>query len=219
MPKKDVLKEIIDPDAPVVFVHVDHEGYTQESPAEANLIAIIVFELVNRCGIDPKDGLCVIAAHRRQNNLIRQSIARMVNKKKVKKATTVKILSPDLVIDTVERIQGQERDAVIVSLTASDDEFIKSEKDFLMMPNRMNVSFTRPRSKLIVVGSKKLFRTIPADRDEQYEEVIDGRSVMRSNGVMLTNYFKRWYFHVKSSQRIVDATKLAGRLMAQDKLW
>lgn len=214
MPKKDVLKEIIDPDAPVVFVHVDHEGYTQESPAEANLIAMIVFELVNRCGIDPKDGLCVIAAHRRQNNLIRQSIAQMVNKKKVKKATMAKILSPDLVIDTVERIQGQERDAVIVSLTASDDEFIKSEKDFLMMPNRMNVSFTRPRSKLIVVGSKKLFRTIPADRDEQYEEVIDGRPVMRSKGVMLTNYFKRWYFHVKSSQRIVDATKLAGRLPA-----
>ena len=86
------------------------------------------------------------------------------------------------------------------------------------MPNRMNVSFTRPRSKLIVVGSKKLFRTIPADRDEQYEEVINGRPVMRSKGVMLTNYFKRWYFHVKRSQRIVDATKLADTLMAKCEL-
>ncbi|MCF8131170.1 MAG: hypothetical protein K9N10_21880 [Deltaproteobacteria bacterium] len=53
-------------------------------------------------------------------------------------------------IDTVERIQGQERDVVVVSLTASDEEHIKAEKDFLMMPNRMNVSFTRPRTKLIV---------------------------------------------------------------------
>ena len=53
---------------------------------------------------------------------------------------------------------------------------------------------------------------------EQYEEVIDGRPVMRSKGVMLTNYFKRWYFHVKSSQRIVDATKLADMLMAQGEL-
>jgi len=82
------------------------------------------------------------------------------------------------------------------------------------MPNRMNVSFTRPRSKLIVVGSKKLFRVIPADRDEQDKEVIDGRPVMRSKGMMLTNHFKRWYFHVKKSQRIVDATKLAEKLLA-----
>jgi len=36
-----------------------------------------------------------------------------------------------------------------------------AEKDFLMMPNRMNVSFTRPRTKLIVVWSKKLFRIDP----------------------------------------------------------
>ena len=214
MPKEGVLKEIIDPDAPVVFVHVDHEGYTQESPEEAGHIAMIVFELVNRCGIDPKDGFCVIAAHRRQNNLIRQSIAQIVNKKRIKKKTAAKLISPDLVIDTVERIQGQERDVVIVSLTASDEEFIKSEKDFLMMPNRMNVSFTRPRSKLIVVGSKKLFRTIPADRDDQNEVVIDGRPVMRSKGMMLTNHFKRWYFHVKKFQRIVDATKLTEKLLA-----
>ena len=152
-------------------MHVDHEGYSQESPEEAFVVAEIVFELVSVCGIDPKDGLCVVAAHRRQNNLIREYIARMVKDKGLEKATAQKLLSPDLVIDTVERIQGQERDAVIVSLTASDEEHIKAEKDFLMMPNRMNVSFTRPRTKLIVVGSKKLFRVIPADRDEQYEDV------------------------------------------------
>ena len=88
-------------------------------------------------------------------------------------------------IDTVERIQGQERDAVIVSLTASDVEHIKAEKNFLMMPNRMNVSFTRPRTKLIVVGSKRLFQMIPVDRDKQYEEMVDGRKVFRSKGVVL----------------------------------
>jgi hypothetical protein len=100
---------------------------------------------------------------------------------------------------------------VIVSLTASDEEHIKSEKEFLMMPNRMNVSFTRPRAKLIVVGSKGLFRVIPADRDEQSEHVVNGRTVLRSKGILLSNHFKRWYFHVKGSQRIVDATNLAGK--------
>jgi hypothetical protein len=77
----------------------------------------------------------------------------------------------------------------------------------------MNVSFTRrPPTKLIVVGSKKLFRVIPADRDEQYEEVAGGRTVLRSEGITLANHFKRWYFHAKESQRIVEATELAGKL-------
>ena len=208
-PPNKVLASIIDPAAPVVFVHIDHEGYTQECPEEAQVVARIVFELVYRGGIDPKEGLCVVAAHRRQNNLIRQSIAELVKKKRLIKQMAQKLLSPDLVIDTVERIQGQEREAVIVSLTASDEDHIKMDKDFLMMPNRMNVSFTRPKSKLVVVGSKKLFRVIPGDRNEQYEEDVDGRTVFRSKGITLTNHFKRWYFHVKESQKIVEATDLA----------
>ena len=47
------------------------------------------------------------------------------------------------------------------------------------------------RSKLIVVGSKKLFRVLASDRDEQHEEVIDGRTVIRLKGVQLTNHVKR----------------------------
>ena len=54
-----------------------------------------------------------------------------------------------------------------------------------------------------------MFRLIPADRDEQYEEVVDGRTVLRSKGVTMTNHFKRWYFHVRESQRIVEATEPA----------
>jgi hypothetical protein len=212
MPQDTTLAKIVDPEAPVVFVHVDHSDYSQECPEEARVVARIVFELVAQCGIDPKDGLCVVAAYRRQNNLVRQYIAEIASsKKRLRRSVARRLLSPDLIIDTVERIQGQERDVVIVSLTASDEEHIKSEKDFLMMPNRMNVSFTRPRTKLIVVGSKSLFRVIPADHDEQYEDVVDGRAVLRSKGVVLSNHFKRWYFHVKGSQRIVEATELGGK--------
>jgi hypothetical protein len=203
VPDDPLLERIVDPEAPVVFVHVEHEGCTQESPEEAEVVARIVVELIGRSGVDPKGGLCVVAAHRRQNNLIRQAVAAMVEERKLKGPRARRLLSADLVIDTVERIQGQERDAVIVSLTASDEEHIRSEKDFLMMPNRMNVSFTRPKSKLIVVGSKKLFRTVPVDREELHEEEIDGRKVVRSKGVMLANHFKRWYFHVKEDQRVV----------------
>ena len=96
LPDDPILRKILDPENPVVFVHVDHEGYTQESPEEASLVAQIVVELVSCCGIDPKDGLCVVAAHRRQNNLIREYIVRGVKKRKINKAIVKKLISPDL---------------------------------------------------------------------------------------------------------------------------
>ena len=107
LPGDPIRRTILDPENPVVFVHVDHEGYTQESPEEASLVAEIVVELVSCCGIDPKDGLCVVAAHRRRKNLIREYIARRVKKRKINEAIAKKRISPDLVIDTVERIQGR----------------------------------------------------------------------------------------------------------------
>ncbi len=79
LPDDPTLRTIIDPENPVVFVHVDHEGYSQESPEEAS----------------------VVAPHRRQNNLIRECIARMVKKKRIDEATAQKLVSPDLVIDGV----------------------------------------------------------------------------------------------------------------------
>ena len=61
-----------------------------------------------------------------------------------------------------------------------------------------------------MVWSKKLFQMVPADRNKQYEEVVDGRRVFRSKGVVLANHFKRWYFHAKEAQKIVEGTALAG---------
>ncbi|MBM3226023.1 MAG: hypothetical protein FJZ47_19815, partial [Candidatus Tectomicrobia bacterium] len=63
------------------------------------------------------------------------------------------------VIDTVERLQGAERDVVIVSLTTSDPDALESP--FLNNPNRFNVAITRARQKLIVVGSRAFFTQVP----------------------------------------------------------
>jgi len=59
---------------------------------------------------------------------------------------------------------------------------------------------------LILVGIKKLFRMIPADRNQQYEDLVAGRKIFRSKGTTLTNHFKRWYFHAKESQKILETT-------------
>ncbi len=62
-------------------------------------------------------------------------------------------------IDTVERLQGAERDVVLVSMTSSDPDRIESP--FLNNPNRFNVAITRARHKLIVVGSAAFFTQVP----------------------------------------------------------
>jgi hypothetical protein len=46
-------------------------------------------------------------------------------------------------------------------------------------------------------------------RDEEDIRIQFERTVLRSKGVLLSNHFKRWYFHVKGSQRMVEATALA----------
>ena len=63
------------------------------------------------------------------------------------------------VIDTVERLQGAERDVVLFSVTTSDPDH--RDSPFLNNPNRFNVAITRARHKLVVVGSQAFFTQVP----------------------------------------------------------
>jgi len=66
------------------------------------------------------------------------------------------------VIDTVERIQGQERELVVVSLVASDPDHLAGDAAaFFYSGNRLNVTITRARTKLIVVASPLVFTAFP----------------------------------------------------------
>ena len=50
-------------------------------------------------------------------------------------------------------MQGQEREVIIYSLVAGDVEYMNEMADFLYNPNKMNVAFSRAKSKLIIVGN------------------------------------------------------------------
>jgi len=62
------------------------------------------------------------------------------------------------VIDTVERLQGAERDVILFGFTCSVTDLVLAE--FLNNPHRFNVAITRARRKLIVVGSKIFFEAL-----------------------------------------------------------
>ncbi|MCI5121085.1 MAG: hypothetical protein D3908_07845 [Candidatus Electrothrix sp. AUS4] len=91
-------------------------------------------------------------AHRAQNNRIARRLTELLGS------------SDDLpLIDTVERIQGAERDVILFGFTCSDPDQVMGE--FLNNPNRFNVAITRARHKLIVVGSETFFTAIAQNEE------------------------------------------------------
>lgn len=142
------FSNLLSPDYPSVFLDLNHTNRGVRSPEEAKYIAFIIEDLMN-AGI-PKEEIAVIAPYRAQGRVIRKTLR-----------DKFKELDEDIldaiVIDTVERIQGQERDVIIISMTTSDPGHASQRAAFYFKPNRLNVALTRPRFKRIVVGSSALF--------------------------------------------------------------
>ena len=70
-------------------------------------------------------------------------------------------------VDTVDRMQGQEREVVIMSFATSDPEFAFRLRGFLFQPQRLNVAATRPRTKLVLVASPELLTLAESQPDDE----------------------------------------------------
>jgi DNA replication ATP-dependent helicase Dna2 len=143
--------------ASAIFWEVPHEGARTVSIQEADAICGIVEDAV-LSGIAPAE-IGIVTPYRRQAQRIRKCLR---NSASLKDANV-----SDIVVDTVERFQGQEREIVLLSLTTSDPEFLTSVGDFFFQEERWNVAATRARSKLILVASPALLDFSPFDTDLQ----------------------------------------------------
>ncbi|HET9224765.1 MAG TPA: AAA domain-containing protein [Roseiflexaceae bacterium] len=150
------LAAVLDPETPLVFLDVRRRNTTTRSRAEASAIADLVTALLAG-GIPPSE-IGIVTPFRAQSREIRTLLRR---------AVPDPIARQQIVVDTVERMQGQERDVIIVSLTTSNPLFAAEIADFFFQPERLNVAITRPRVKLIIVGSHALRDTTPVDLDQQ----------------------------------------------------
>ncbi|RZK32508.1 MAG: hypothetical protein EOO63_01145 [Hymenobacter sp.] len=65
-------------------------------------------------------------------------------------------LPPDLIIDTVERLQGSSVEVVIVSYAANQPDYLTAARRFLLSPHRLNVALSRARSKAVFFVSDAL---------------------------------------------------------------
>jgi DNA replication ATP-dependent helicase Dna2 len=147
------LAQVIDEPEGPVLVRIDHEAQRSECPQERDAAVEIASELLERRGLSPAE-LAIISPFRRQNQAIERALA-----KKLGSGAELPV------IDTVERMQGQERDVVIVSLACSDPDALRRDTSFVFSLNRLNVSLTRARRRLIVLASRRLLETMPTDFD------------------------------------------------------
>lgn len=125
----------LNPNAPVVFLHVEGEEELEKdgsrfNEAEVKVVKRIVSTLKG-LGVDSEQ-IGVITPYRAQRRRI------------------IEVLKDEsLEVNTVDSFQGREKDVIIFCITSTKD------LDFVDDENRLNVAFTRARKKLMVIGNSK----------------------------------------------------------------
>ncbi len=151
MPKLDEQEGVLDfvlRKTPFVFIDTADGGVefkdktrkgatSKENEGEAQLVTDIIELLLSR-GIKPED-IAVISPYDAQVGLIRKMLR-----------------VDDLEIKTVDGFQGREKEVVIVSFVRSNNY---GEIGFLKDLRRLNVSITRAKRKLVLIGDSKTLAT------------------------------------------------------------
>ena len=128
------------------FVHVDHDECSQRSTEEAERVAelydaLLGREWVNRLGTAGRIGvedILVVTPYNMQVKLLEE------------------MLPLGARVGTVDRFQGQEAVAVLVSMASSSGDQAPRGLTFLFSRNRMNVAMSRGKCLATVVASRAL---------------------------------------------------------------
>lgn len=112
----------------------------EENEGEADVVAEIVSALL--CEGKKTDEIAVITPFRKQVRLLRAKVKEALNTEEIP------------LIDTVERLQGQDVDCIILTFASSDKGYINGIHDFLFNRNRLNVMISRAKTKVIIFGSE-----------------------------------------------------------------
>ena len=142
------LRDLLDPAAKTRFVNTDtlampatevENGSRIVNTIESILCAHLVETLVS-CGISACN-IGVITFYRSQLSVLRQALRHHL---------------PDLEMHTADKFQGRDKEVVIVSCVRSNTDRYVGE--LLSDWRRVNVAFTRARTKHLVLGSKSTLR-------------------------------------------------------------
>jgi DNA replication ATP-dependent helicase Dna2 len=141
-PTRDAL---LGPEPSMVRVEIDHEGRKSSSPEEADETAALIEEMLEG-GLSPAE-IGVVVPFRAQAARVRK----LLRFERFQKWPDI----GDITVDTVERFQGQEREAMIVSFVVSEENFMERLAGFITYPQRLNVAVSRAKTKVVLIHSKR----------------------------------------------------------------
>ncbi|HEX5503477.1 MAG TPA: AAA domain-containing protein [Thermomicrobiales bacterium] len=152
---------VLAPAHPLVVVVHDETGSQTRNPFEQSLIAPILEALADPAtyALGPVDGLGVVVPHRAQRAALQEALRCLT----VTDPATGAIRHS--AVDTVERFQGGERTAILVSATESDRAYLLASSEFLLDPRRLTVALSRARRKMILVASRAVFDLFSVDEE------------------------------------------------------
>lgn len=140
------IEKVLDEGCKVVFVDTDSlpardtmVGNLVQNPIEAELVRQLTESLI-QSGV-PQDQIGVIALYRQQIKLL----SAMLDGR------------PQVEIMTADRSQGRDKEVILISLVRSNEE--GKTGDLVKDWRRINVSFTRAKSKLVIFGSRSTLKT------------------------------------------------------------
>lgn len=155
-------------DSPVILHEEDDEG-EQVSDKEATFIANVIAGFLAK-GINAKE-IAVLSPFRAQAANIRRAIMRH---KEISKEDHQLIIS-----ETIDKMQGQEREIILYSLTSGNVDYMSEMAEFLYNPNKMNVAFSRAKSKLIIVGSLSKLSNLNLPEYPHINKMLNSKYVTR----------------------------------------
>ncbi|MFW9923442.1 MAG: DEAD/DEAH box helicase, partial [Candidatus Thorarchaeota archaeon] len=172
------FKEIFNPQFPVIFINtekdssafegvedVDIQTESRFNTKEAEIIGSLIIEYLSKFSKENQIMLAkqlgIISPYRHQNNLIYGEL---------RQRNIPEEVIENIRVDTVDRFQGDEREIIIISLTNSNDSNIIGQlhRDW----RRMNVSISRAKAKLIIIGNRRTFIEPSSEIKEQEAKEI-----------------------------------------------
>lgn len=136
----DAFDAVLRDPASAVFIPTTDPTARSRNPQEAQLVASLCAAALAG-GLAPGE-IGIVTPFRAHGRAVRNALAGQLGWHAAR----------EIVADTVERMQGQERELVILSLAAGNLRFLAAIAGFFFQPERLNVSVTRAMTKLVIIG-------------------------------------------------------------------
>ncbi len=181
--KTEGLEAVLEPEN--IFVLIVHD---EAESFQSNLVESLIVQALVRN--NSSENIGIITPHNAQKGLLKNMLFDCPE---------------NIRVDTVERYQGGEADFIIISSTVSDPDYVRSESEFLLNLNRINVAISRMKKKIVIIASRSIFEFMPQDARD-YDKALLWRGIAQTVG-FTANSSPKWKgnlsdFLGKTSQKV-----------------